>query len=282
MTYRIVADSASNVYSLPGSVDYRSVPLKVLVDEREFSDDQALNHEEFAEALSHGQKTSTSCANSFEWKQAFEGADHIFAVTVSSSLSGSFSAASQAAREYMEEHPGSMVYVFDSLTAAGEMQLLIEKLAGLIEQGMDFTDIIPAINDYQKHTHVVFYVESLRNLARNGRVSQTIARLAGLLSIRFVGFGTAEGTIAQAGIARGTRKALASMLEEMIRHGYAGGKVLISHSLNLEAAEAMKKRILEAFPSAEGLIRVLPSGAICTYYTERGGLIIGYEGGTGK
>ena len=57
--------------------------------------------------------------------------------------------------------------------------------------------------------------------------------------------------------------------------GYKGGKVRIHHSLNLAAAEKLKNLILAEFPSAD--VRIVPCTGLCSYYAERGGMIIGFE-----
>jgi fatty acid-binding protein DegV len=64
--------------------------------------------------------TRTSCPNVHEWSEAFGDADYAFAVTITSNLSGSCSAAMQAASD--REH----VHVVDTLSAGPEIQLIIK------------------------------------------------------------------------------------------------------------------------------------------------------------
>ena len=88
MKYRIVSDSSSNVFHME-DIDYRTVPLKVIMNEGEFFDDERTNVERFLSVLKHTKgKTSTSCPNAYEWASSFDGADTIFAVTVTGGLSG--------------------------------------------------------------------------------------------------------------------------------------------------------------------------------------------------
>ena len=60
MKYRIVSDSTSNLPELPGDIEYRTVPLKILADGREFVDEIGLDVEEMVNAVEHASKTSTS------------------------------------------------------------------------------------------------------------------------------------------------------------------------------------------------------------------------------
>ena len=49
----------------------------------------------------------------------------------------------------------------------------------------------------------------------------------------------------------------------------------ISHCLNPESAQELKERLLAKFPTAD--IFIEPCGALCSFYAERGGMIVGYE-----
>lgn len=276
MKYRIVSDSTSNLPELAGDIEYVTVPLKILVDDKEYVDEKGLNVVEMVEAIEHSAKNTTSCPNSEEYKQAFEGADCVFAVTITSGLSGSYNAAVQGANEYMEEHPEAKVRVIDSLSTGGEMHLLIEKLKELMEQGLSFDEINTKIDEYHQYTHLLFSLESVQNLAKNGRLPMAIAKIANLLNIRFIGKPTEQGTIRPAHNVRGARKNISKIVEEMINMGYTGGKVWISHCLNQEAADNLKNAILEKY--ADAFVGVEPMTGLCSYYAERGGMIIGFEG----
>ena len=59
--------------------------------------------------------------------RAFEGAKHIFVVTITGTLSGSHNSAQLAKNIYLEEHPDTQIHVIDSLSAGGEVDLIVEK-----------------------------------------------------------------------------------------------------------------------------------------------------------
>ena len=102
---RIVVDSSASLYQLDG-IDFAAVPLKIVTDEREYLDDGTLDAVEMATTLrTYKGKTSTSCPNIGDWLEAYEGADEIYAITITGTLSGSCNAAQLAAEEYQAEHP---------------------------------------------------------------------------------------------------------------------------------------------------------------------------------
>ena len=269
MHYKIVSDSSSNLFSLSG-VDYAYVPLKIISSEKEYTDNEQLVVGSMIEDLKKIKTpTGTSCPNMTEWSEAFSGADAAFAVTISSNLSGSCSAAMQAA----EEHGN--VFVIDSLSAGAEMQLIIEKLQEYIQAGMEYEAICRQIKEYQKTTKLIFCLESLTNLARNGRVGMATAKIAGVLGIRVVGKASDVGTLEPQHKCPGERRALATIWEDMQKEGYHGGKVRINHCLNEDAAQQLKATICRKWNDAD--VQIVPCTGLCSFYAEEGGLIIGYE-----
>lgn len=276
MDFKIVMDSSGDIKELDG-IAFSSVPLKVIAGEKEYVDDAGLDVLAMAEELkSYKGKSGTACPGVGEYLEAFGDAAHVFCVTITSGLSGSYNAAKAAARTYMEEHPGRKVYVVDSLSAGSEMVLLAQKLRALIQEGLSFDGIMERIEEYKKMTHMVFSLESLTNLANNGRVNPAVAKIAGILGIRMVGKASDVGTLEVIDKSRGEKKAIADILKNMLALNYSGGKVLIHHCNNLPAAQKLSQTIREKYADAE--IKIGTCGGLCTFYAELGGLMVGFEG----
>ncbi len=275
MNYRIAADSSSNLMSLPG-VNFACVPLKIVTDVKEYTDDAQLDIAQMLDELeSYKGRSSTSCPNVGDWLNAFGDAEYVFAVAITSNLSGSYNASVQAKEVYEELHPGRHVCCLDTLSTGGEMTLIVEKLVQLLDSGLSFEAVEQQIRAYMQQTHLLFMLESMDNLAKNGRVSPLVAKACGILNIRVAGCASAVGTLQPDHKCRGTRKALETMVKDMLAKGYRGGKVIIDHVQNLSAAEALKTKILELYENAS--IRIGKCGGLCSFYAERGGLIVGFE-----
>ena len=272
---RIVVDSSASLYALDG-IDFAAVPLKIVTDEREYLDDGTLDAVEMATTLrTYKGKTSTSCPNIGDWLEAYEGADEIYAITITGTLSGSCNAAQLAAEEYQAEHPGAQVFVLDSLSTGAESRLLVERLAALIKAGKPFDTVCEEIRAYHEHTHLLFALESLANLARNGRVKPAVAAVARMLGIRVIGQASDAGDLEVLCKTRGEHGALERMVLEMKAHGLTNGRVHIDHCCNAAAAERLKHMVHAVFPEAK--VEVGSCGALCSYYAEHGGLMVGYE-----
>ena len=279
MNYKIVSDSSSNVLSM-ANPHFVSVPMKVRAA-REYVDDLDLDLAQMVEDLKNHKGTSgSSCPNVGEWLEAFDGADMVFGTTMSKGLSGSYNAACEAARVYMEENPGKQAFIFNTLTAGPQQAFLNEKVIELAEQGLDFETIKEKTIEYHNHTHILFCLESMMNLARNGRTSMAVAKIAGMLGIRVCG-DVKGGMITPVHKPRGAKKATETLVEMMKERGfYDGAQLRIAHCFGEQQAKDLANAVLAEFPNTR--VTIEPTTALCSFYAEAGGLMIGFEGGFNK
>lgn len=275
MKRKIVADSSANLLTLDG-VDFSSAPLVIRTDEREFVDDANLDVEEMVDYLkSYKGKSGTACPGVGDYLEAFGDCDEIYVITIYGVLSGSYNAAVLAKNQYEEEHPGRKVYVLDSRGTGPEMKLHIDKMCKLIQEGAEFEVIAQELEEYRgQKTSILFCLESISNLANNGRVNPAVAKIANMLGIRIVGGADEEG-ISLIDKVRGEKKAIATVLRNMKEKGYQGGKVNIDHVLNEKAANALKTMIHAEYPDAE--VQIAETRGLCSFYAEKGGFIVGFE-----
>ncbi len=274
MSLRIVADSSSNIFEFKG-VDFKSVPLKVISESREYVDTPQLDTVAMIKEMYESkERFSTSCPNAFEWGEAFEGGEDIFAITITKHLSGSYTAACTAAEDFKAQNPNGNIFVIDSLSTGGEMELIMEKIRELYEKGFTFEEIKDEVQDYMKHTHLVFALRNLNNLAKNGRVNPAVAKIAGVLGIRITGMAD-NGHLKTLHKCKGREKTLEMLKSDMLEMGFKGGKVRISHCQNEESASLLKEKLLAVYPNSD--ITISPCTALCSFYAELGGLIIGFE-----
>lgn len=274
-SFKIVVDSSADITSFEGA-PFGVAPLKIITDTKEYTDDANLNVEQMVKDLGeYSGKSSTACPSPIDWLKAFGDADYIFCITITSGLSGSYNSALIAKKDYEENHPEKRVCLIDSLSTGPEIVLILEKIAELIKNGLNLEEISSNINEYTKKTGLIFMLESMRNLANNGRVSKLAAKTAGILGIRAVGIASDEGTLQLMEKSRGEKKALNSIVELIKELGYSSGKIKIGHCLNKECAMRLKELIIENFEKAKP--EIYPLGGLCSFYAEKGGLIIGVE-----
>ncbi len=272
---KIIADSSANIPALAGA-SYQSVPMTIRAGERDFVDDETLDPHELLDYLaSYSGKSGTACPSLDCWLRAFEGADEIFVLTITSRLSGTCASAMAARDVYLQSHPDTKIHVFDTLSTGPEMQLLAERIAALYAMGLSFDVICEKAREYLATTHLFFRLKSLHNLAQNGRVSKLTAGAVGILGIQILSTASSEGTIQPVEKCRGEKKTREAMVQHILDTGYRGGKVRIHHAENPDAAGALAASLRERFPEAD--IEILPCAGLCSYYAERGGVIVGFE-----
>ncbi len=272
---RFAADSSCDLPGIPG-MEISFVPMIISTDERSFTDNAHLNITEMLDYLaSYRGRSYTACPSVDGWMTTFEGADEIYALTITSGLSGSYNAAMAAKQLYLHDHPDAKIAVFDSLSTGPELLLILEMLKKLTDEGLPFEAVESQIREYQEHLRLFFSLQSLHNLSQNGRVSKVAAAAVGVLGIRIVGTASPEGTLAQLGKCRGDRKAIPELMSHMTEAGYQGGKVRITHVENPELAEKYAAAFREKWPDAD--IAISLSGGLCSYYAERGAVLIGIE-----
>ncbi|MGN1267136.1 MAG: DegV family protein, partial [Dorea sp.] len=222
MKIKIVADSSANLLELEG-VDFQSAPLVIRTSEKQFVDDSTLDVEAMADYLiAYKGKSGTACPGVGDYLEAFEGYDEIYVVTIFSVLSGSYNSALLAKKQYEEENPGKKVCVLDSRGTGPEMKLHIDMIKKMILEGKDFETIEKEIDAYRgTKTSILFCLESLSNLANNGRVNMAVAKIANILGIRVIGDADDKG-INPTDKVRGEKKAISTSFNNMKKKGYKG------------------------------------------------------------
>ena len=279
MTWKIVADSGCDYRQLENlafDTEFVSVPLKIQVADQVFVDDANLDIDQMMETMyATSEASKSACPSPDDYLRAFEGAKHIFVVTITGTLSGSHNSAQLAKNIYLEEHPDTQIHVIDSLSAGGEVDLIVEKINDLIHQGLSFEEVVEVITTYQEKTKLLFVLAKVDNLVKNGRLSKLIGAVVGLLNIRMVGEASETGTLELLQKARGAKKSLQAAYDEIIKAGYAGGRIVMAHRSNEKFCQQLSELLREKYPQAE--IKILPTSGLCSFYAEEGGLLMGYE-----
>ena len=279
MTWKIIADSGCDfreMANLAKDTQFESVPLTIQVENEIFVDDKQLDIDLMMEKMYASSAASKSaCPSPDDYLKSFEGVDKIFMVTITGTLSGSNNSAQVAKKIFLEEHPDAQIHVIDSLSAGGEVDLLVTKLNELIQQDLSFDEVVEVISRYQEKTKLLFVLAKVDNLVKNGRLSKLLGTVVGLLNIRMVGEASQTGTLELLQKARGSKKALASAIEELLKAGYKGGRLIIAHRNNEKFCQQFSQLIQEKYPQAQ--IETIPTSGLCSFYAEEGGILMGYE-----
>lgn len=281
MKYGIVVDSGCDLRSLTPDINkeinFTRVPLKLDIGEKEFVDNFDLDIDEFMnEMYAYKGKTGSAAPSPQDYMKEFEKSEHVFVITITGTLSASYSSARTAKDLFLEQYPERKIHLIDSKSTGPEMTLIVWKLTELIQQGLHFDEIVTKIEEYRENTHLLFVLISLENLVKNGRISRLKASMAGILGIKMLGRASAEGTLELLNKSRGKLTAYHNAIDEMKTCKFNGGKVVIAHCYNEEVATYISTMIKNEYPNCT--IEIMKTSGLCSYYAEKGGILIGFEG----
>ncbi|MGN0428242.1 MAG: DegV family protein [Agathobacter sp.] len=276
--YKIVIDSCGELpEDLKKDGHFCNVALELEIDGYRIKDDETFNQLDFLRRVKesiHGPKSA--CPSPESYMSAYEGeAEHVYVVTLSGKLSGSYNSAVLGADLYKEEHEDNkQIYVFNSRSASIGETLIGLKVQEFEEAGYSFEEVVKKTEEYISGMNTFFVLETLETLRKAGRLSNLKAFVANTLNIKPVMGSTKEGTIQQLGQARGMKKALSKMVENMLaKTKDCENKILaISHCNCPERAEFVKNTI-EKLAHFKKIVIVNTAG-VSSMYANDGGVII--------
>ena len=277
MKYKIVIDSCGELLDRWKTDEkFESVPLTLTVGNEDIVDDESFNQAEFLEKVAQCPECpKSSCPSPEKYRQAFDcDAEHVYAITLSANLSGSYNSAVLGRNLLLEDKPEKKVHVFNSCSASAGETLIAMKIEECEEAGMEFEQIVETVEEYIQSQNIYFVLENLETLRKNGRLSNIKAFVASALKIKPVMNGTPEGTIVQLDQARGINKALVKMVDYVVENAKdSADKVLaITHCNCASRAEIVKEEILKRIEVKD--VVVLDTAGVSSMYANDGGIIV--------
>ena len=277
MSYKIIIDSCGELLDeWKQDEHFESVPLTLNVGGETIIDDAAFNQSEFLKKVAACETCPKSaCPSPERYMKAFDcDADHVYAVTLSAELSGSYNSAVLGRNLLHEEQPDKKIYVFNSRSASIGETLIGLKIKECEEAGYTFEEVVSTVEEYIAEQNTFFVLDNLETLRKNGRLSTVKAFVASALKIKPVMGATPEGTICQLDQARGINKALIKMVQHIVDKTINSEKkvLAISHCNCLDRAMLLKNAIQEKLPVKK--IVVLDTAGVSSMYANAGGVIV--------
>lgn len=277
MSYKVIVDSCGELTKeMKESGHFETASLEINVGGHHIIDDETFNQAEFLKYVREAPECpKSSCPSPERYMEGYHcEAEHVYAVTLSAELSGSYNSAVLGKKLYHEEYGEKDIYVFNSRSASIGQTLIALEIAKCEEMGMAFKDVVSHVEKYIEGQHTYFVLETLETLRKNGRLTGIKAVVATALNIKPIMGSTPEGTICQLGQARGVKKALSKMIEHIISDVKdSKEKILaISHCNCPERAEDVRNMLKKAEEFKD--IIVLDTAGISSMYAADGGIIV--------
>lgn len=277
--YKIVVDSCGELpEELKQDGHFETVSLELEVDGYRIRDDETFNQPDFLRRVKESPKEpKSSCPSPEEYMSAYEGeAEHVYVVTLSAKLSGSYNSAVLGKNLYEEEHEGDrkQIYVFNSRSASIGETLIAMKVQEFEEEGLPFEEVVEKTENYIASQNTYFVLETLETLRKAGRLTNLKAFIANTLNIKPVMGSTDEGTICQLDQARGMNKALDKMVQAVIaKVTDSESRILaISHCNCPDRAQMVKEKI-EKLAKFKKII-IINTAGVSSMYANDGGVIM--------
>ena len=277
MSYKIVIDSCGELLDeWKQDTRFESVPLTLTVGNENIIDDSTFDQADFLKKVADCPECPKSaCPSPERYRKAFDcDADHVYCVTLSAELSGSYNSAMLGRSLVEEKHPGKKIHIFNSCSASVGETLIALKIQDCEEKGMDYKQTIDTVEHYISQQNTFFVLENLETLRKNGRLSRVKALVASALKIKPVMGATQEGTICQLDQARGMNKALVKMVEHIqeVTTDSVNRTLAISHCNCAQRAQMLKEALEEKMNLKK--ILVLDTAGVSSMYANDGGIIV--------
>ena len=159
---KIITDSTSDIdLKYAQELNVEVVPLKVIIDGKEYKDRIDLQPEEFYDLLVNSQTLpSTSQPSPQDFVDLYETAknnnDSVIVITLSSVISGTYQSANLA-KDLVDYDD---IYVIDSLGTTQMQRLLVLKAVALRNEGMNAQDLYTFLEEYKHRIRLFAFVDT--------------------------------------------------------------------------------------------------------------------------
>ena len=183
---RIITDSAADfeLWELEKR-NITCIPLVVMFNETEYRENVNLTKTEFYELLSASKNLPKTAQASPQilldlFEQAKAAGDEAIYICLSSAISGTY----QSAMMTRQLAGGEGLYVLDSRIATGGERMLVEYVVKLRDEGKSAAEIMEAAEKIRSRITLYACMDTLENLYRGGRISQTAYTLGTMAQIK--------------------------------------------------------------------------------------------------
>jgi len=187
MTVKIVTDSLSDITSdLAGELGITVVPLYVRFGETIYKDRVEITSEEFYRRLvSESTLPSTTQPTPNDFIEVYDAlakeTDEILVIVVSSKLSGTYQSATQAKELAKVKCRNEVV---DSLSVAMGLGLIVIAAVNAVKAGANLDEAADLARNAVPRSHLIAYFDTLKYLAKGGRIGKASGLLGSLLSVK--------------------------------------------------------------------------------------------------
>ena len=151
MSYKVIVDSCGELTEeMKASGCFETASLEIDVNGHHIVDDETFCQAEFLKYVEESPECpKSSCPSPKRYVEGYRcDAEHVYAVTLSAELSGSYNSAVLGRNLYIEEYGEKDIYVFNSRSASIGETLIALKIRECEEKGMAFQEVVETVESY--------------------------------------------------------------------------------------------------------------------------------------
>jgi len=265
MTVKIVTDSLSDITSdIAQGLGITVVPVYVRFGEEVYRDRVEITTDEFYYRLTHGNIWPTTTQPSpgdfvDVYNRLASETDEILVVTLSSKLSGTYESALHA-KSLVEKE--CRIEVIDSLTVVMGLGLIVISAAKAAQAGANLDKVADLVRRAMPQSHAVMSFDTLKYLAKGGRIGKAKGLLGSLLSVKPI-LTMRDGEVAPLTRVR-SRTAGMDYLYDFVVGFSRIEELAVEHATTPDDADRLVERLSSVFPK-ERIYRSTVSPVIGTY-----------------
>lgn len=200
----------------------------------------------------------------------------ILVISLSSALSSTYHHAVMAKEMLLEEGYAGRIEVIDSKTTSLGLGVLVYKAAKMAEVNVPFEQIVEVIGQAVKTSGTFFFLDTLENVIKGGRLDRVRGAVASVLNIKLLMKGSEEGAIEVLEKIRGTQQALKRLITKIgeAHHDFDKDVIAVAHCNCEDRAREVLNQLLEKYPFRKVLFSNM--GTVIGTYAGEGGVLIAY------
>ena len=258
---QVITDSTADMpQGLREKLGIGIVPIYIRFGEKTYRDGVDINNDEFYTMLHNSPVHPASSQPNPEdfvsaYKEYCDSSQGIVSIHISSRISGTFNSAN-IARKTMES--SCPIEVIDSRFNSAGLGLVVTAAARLAQAGASLAEVVSEARKAVNEVRMFGMFETMKYLARSGRVNKTIAVASSILNVMPL-LTFHEGEIVRAGLVRAVSKG-ANKIYEFVKNNTPLKEMVIVHSNVLDQANQLKDRLREFIDEEKISIAELGAG----------------------
>ncbi len=261
MEIQVITDSTSDMpEGMAKELGIRVVPIYLRFGEKTYRDGVDITKEEFYAMLAtspHHPASSQPNPEDFVnvFKEYCGNMAGIVSIHISSKISGTYNSANIAKKTLKSECP---IEIIDSGLNSGGLGLVVKAAAMAAQSGANMAEVVKEAKIAVQEVRMFGLFETMKYLARSGRVNKTIAVASSILHVMPL-LTFHEGEIVRAGLVRAVSKGM-DRIYDFVKNNTPIKELMIVHSQVIDQAKQLKHRLGEFIQEEKIAITELGAG----------------------